>query len=256
MRKGSENPKGDIYWIYGWHAVVSAWLNPGRKVKKLYITQNAMHKFSLTLKEAERNSIARPAPQIFEGKILDKTLKDAVHQGIAIQVHPLDEVFLQDLIIQGNQKDKDCLVMLDQITDPHNVGAILRTACAFDVSGLLVQKRHSPRLDGALAKVATGALEHVPVCQLTNLSDCVEALQDNGYTAFALDEHADTVLSALSDSGKNRKILCVLGSEGKGIRPKIKNQCDFTVSIKTSGALKSLNVSNAAAICLHAFMAR
>ena len=156
---------------------------------------------------------------------------------------------MQDLIIRSNNKDKTVLAILDQVTDPHNVGAILRSASAFGVDGVIMQKKHAPSLNGVLAKTACGAVEHIPVAKATNISRTVKELQDEGFYVMGLDEHTK---KDIGDFSKTDKIVIILGSEGDGIRRLVKESCDELVRLPTQGAIASLNVSNAAAVAFYA----
>lgn len=232
--------------LWGTHAVTAAWLNPDREIKALYITANMLESFKAIIKEAA--SLDRPQPQIIDKREMDRMLPGAVHQGIAIDAAPLPETFVMDLIARTAERKKSTILILDQVTDPHNVGAILRSACAFGVDGMVMQRKNSPELTGVLAKTATGAVEHVPVAYEINLSDTIDTLRQHGFTVIGLDEHADTIAAVQ----KGGKIAFVLGAEGTGMRPKVKEHCDQVVSLPTVGPIESLNVSNAAAIALYA----
>ena len=233
--------------LWGIHAVRAAWLNPARKVRGLYITEQALKGFEDILDER------KTPPNMIEKRDLDRLLPPgAVHQGIALHVEPLAEVFVQDLIIRTKNKENAVLLMLDQVTDPHNVGAILRSACAFGADGVIMQRRHSPELTGVLAKTATGSIEHIPVAYEINLSDTLDILKDNGFYAIGLDERGPQAIGAIKKGGKT---VLVLGAEGSGMRPKVREHCDALVRLPTSEPIASLNVSNAAAVTLYAFTA-
>ncbi len=232
--------------LWGTHAVTAAWLNPDREVKALYITDAMLESFRSVMKEAA--GLQRPEPQIIDKKEMDRMLPGAVHQGIAVDVAPLPETFVMDLVARTAAHKNSTILILDQVTDPHNVGAILRSACAFGVDGMVMQRKNSPELTGVLAKTATGAVEHVPVAYEINLSDTIDTLKGHGFTVIGLDEHAETI----ADVQKGGKIAFVLGAEGTGMRPKVKEHCDQVVSLPTVGPIESLNVSNAAAIALYA----
>ena len=235
--------------LYGFHAVRAAWLNPNRQIESLYATQNAAKGFKKTLQEARH--LNRPQIEILENKIFDKLLpREAVHQGIAIRAKDLPEIDVQDFIINAAQDS--LILMLDQITDPHNVGAILRSACAFGAQGVIMQRKHAPKLEGALAKTASGALELVPVAFETNLSRTIEALQEGGYFVYGLDERGESI-GTMKPGGK---VVLVLGAEGPGIRRLVKDHCDALLKIPMTGNIESINVSNAAAVALYALSGR
>lgn len=236
--------------LYGFHAVREAWLNADRVVKALYITQaNKAYADKLIL-EAQEKHLFRPSVVILDKAALEKILpKGAVHQGIALACDPLQELDVQDLIIRVHNKKHGVIALLDQVTDPHNVGAIMRSASAFGLDGLIMQKKHAPALDGVLAKTACGAVDHLPVAHATNLSRALEDLQEAGFSALAMDEHAQTDIGGIKGVDK---IVIVLGSEGAGIRPLVKSKCDVITRLPTGGAIASLNVSNAAAVAFYA----
>lgn len=234
--------------LWGTHAVTAAWQNPARVIKTLYITEEALKEFQGVL-----NAPGRPQPTLVTRRDIDDILpQGAVHQGIAIDADPLEEVFVQDLIVRSAHKPRSAIVVLDQVTDPHNVGAIMRSACAFGADGIIMQSRHSPEVNGVLAKAASGAAEHIAVAYETNLSRAINHLQEAGYAAVALDERGET---AISDYDFPAKAVIVLGAEGKGLRQGLRENCDIVVRLPTGGPVGSLNVSNAAAVALYAAMA-
>ena len=237
--------------LWGVHAVTEAWKNPARTIRALYITEPALAEFAPVLSAHAKE---RPAPTVVERHQIDQMLPPgAVHQGIAVDAAPLEEIFLQDLIIHATNKPRSVFVVLDQVTDPHNVGAVLRSACAFGADGLIMQSRHAPEINGVLAKAASGAVEHMPLAYETNLSRAVNHLQEEGYTAMALDERGET---SIADYDFPARVVIVLGAEGKGLRQGLRENCDITLRLPTGGAVGSLNVSNAAAVALYAFAAR
>lgn len=257
--------------LYGFHAVREAWLNPQRTIFALYLTDQSKAEFEPVMVEAKRKGLRRPNPQIIDKKQLDKMLSTgAVHQGIGLSTTPLDDIFIQDFIIKAQQQARTVLLMLDQVTDPHNVGAILRSACAFGADGVIMQRKHAPEIEGVLAKTACGATEHIPVAFETNLSRAIEELKENGFFVYGLDEAGYKSIGEIAfkpktpfNDGKDllkpppqtdltEKIVLVLGSEGYGIRRLVKENCDELVRLPTSGAIASLNVSNAAAVALYA----
>lgn len=233
-------------WLWGIHAVRAAWENPNRDIHSLLVTDKTMnyHKDWDT-----PSGVKRPKPDVVDRNTFQKRLpQGVVHQGLAIQCSSLDEVFLSDIIIQSKSRDKMILVMLDQVTDPHNVGAILRSSCAFGASAIIVQSRHAPEVTGTLAKSACGALEHVPIIREVNLSRAIEQLQDNFFNVVGLDEEGEDITS-LSNSDK---ICLVMGAEGPGLRQKVKENCTSLLRLPTDGPVPTLNVSNAAAVALYA----
>ncbi len=235
--------------LFGFHAVREAWLNPARFVHALFITESALKEFEPHIK----TSAKRPAPQIVSKDDLDRAFPPGtVHQGIALSAQPLAEQSIMDLIIRGTAKERSVIVILDQVTDPHNIGAILRSACAFGADGVVMQSKHAPEMTGILAKTACGAADHIPVAYETNLSRAIEKLKENHYTVIGLDEHAEKTFGTLP---KYDRAVLVLGAEGPGMRRLIREHCDVLVTLPTQKPINSLNVSNAAAVALYALLA-
>jgi len=244
--------KGPRPSLFGMHAVREAWLNPARHVLALYLGEAAQDSFREILNEAQERGIKRPSPIITDKREIDRLCPDgAVHQGIALAAEPLPERNLQDLIIKNRDQDNALFLMLDQVTDPHNVGAILRSATAFGAAGVIMQRRHAPEMEGVLAKTACGAIEHIDVAYETNLSRAIEELKEAGYFVYGLDERGEQTIGAIKLGGK---CALVLGAEGAGMRRLVKEHCDALLRLPTDGApIASLNVSNAAAVALYAF---
>lgn len=238
--------KGHETVIYGVHAVQAALRNEKRTVKAIWVTDIG-HEH---LKDA-RDEARHPEPETMERRDIERRLPaGAVHQGVAIAVEPLDEVFLSDVLAAANapNADRQVVVVLDEVTDPHNVGAVLRSMSMFGAKAMIVHKRNAPSITGAMAKTATGAVEHVPMVPVTNLAQALQELQNAGFYCLGLDENADTTIDA---SPATSHIALVLGNEGEGLRAKTRTTCDAIASIPSIGAIKSLNVSNAAAIALY-----
>lgn len=239
--------------LYGFHAVAEAWLNPDREVQALYVTDQGLKSFEEVLQKARAKGLKRPSPLEVDKHQLEKALPaGAVHQGLALAASDLPESSVADFIIQSSRQKRSQLVMLDQVTDPHNVGAIMRSACVFGIEGLIMQRKHAPFLDGVLAKTACGAVEHVPVAYETNLNRALEELKESGYSVYGLDERGQDLQSV---SGFAEKTVLVLGAEGPGLRRLVKENCDFLLRLPTTGPISSLNVSNAAAVAFYALNA-
>lgn len=223
--------------LFGLHAAEAALANPRRKVVRVVATENAAHKLAPLL--AKRGLLPEPA----RPKDLDRLLgSDTVHQGVVLDAEPLPPFALDDVDGGG------LLLVLDQVTDPQNVGAALRSAAAFGASGLVLTERHSPPLSGALAKAASGALDLVPVILVKNLAQSLAALGERGFLRVGLAEEASM---DLENAQLTRPLAIVLGAEGKGLRHLTREHCDLVCRISTESRLASLNVSNAAAIALH-----
>jgi 23S rRNA (guanosine2251-2'-O)-methyltransferase len=226
--------------IFGIHAVGAVLGNPRRSIRNLYLTDNAERRLHETL--ARR--------QIVHERVLPKELDrrlgpEVVHQGALVEAEPLPEPALAELAGRAGSRP---LLVLDQVTDPHNVGAVLRSAAVFGAGGLVMTRRHSPPLDGALAKSASGALEHVPVALVQNLARAIADLNALGVAAIGLDGDAS---ERLEEVAWPSALALVLGAEGKGLRQLTRENCDRLVRIAADGPFASLNVSNAAAIALH-----
>src|SRR4051794_965149 len=225
--------------LWGKHAVAAALDNPDRKVLRAWATREAAgfmqfpKDVAVTLAEAP--DLRRLVPH------------DAPHQGIVIEVEPLEGAWLDGLLTEAGENA--VLLVLDQVTDPHNVGAILRSAAAFGAIGIVTQDRHSPPESGALAKAASGALERVPWARVVNLARALEDIDEAGFWRIGLTGDADTELkNALGP----RRIALVLGAEGPGLRPNTREHCDALARLPITDAVESLNVSNAAAVALYA----
>ena len=228
----------DNSWLFGQHAVVEALKNPARKTNRLIATRNSARELPENLPiEVE----------ILDPKEITGILpQGSVHQGLGLKVEPLAEPDLEDVC--QNPDPKQPVVVLDQVTDPHNVGAILRSAAAFGARAILTTQRHSPEISGTLAKVASGAVEHVPYIRAGNLSEAIVELQNLGYHVIGLAEEGATTLSELAPFCP---VAIVLGAEGTGLRQKTRGKCDRLAKLPTQPPIGSLNVSNAAAVALY-----
>ncbi len=239
-RRGPKAAGGGAVLIFGIHAVEAALANPRRSIRKLYLTDNAERRLNAAL------STRQLAHERVLPRDLDRQLgPDTVHQGALIETEPLPEPTLAELAEHSAGRP---LIVLDQVTDPHNVGAILRSAAVFGAAGLVMTRRHSPPLDGALAKSASGALEHVAVALVQNLARTLAELKELDVTVIGLDGDAP---DRLEETAWPQRAALVLGAEGKGLRQLTRESCDRLCRIATDGPLASLNVSNAAAIALH-----
>ena len=223
--------------LYGWHTVKAALQNPARKIRRLWATENGLHRLQEDgLKLALAAEIVRP------DWIAQRLPPDALHQGLLAEAEPLDAPDIEELAPEG------IVLVLDQITDPHNVGAILRSAAAFAVAAIVTTARHSPEATGVLAKSASGALEFVPIVTVTNLARGMAALKERGFHLVGLDSAGDSDLAGLKLSAP---VALVLGAEGKGLRRLTRDTCDVVARLDLPGAITSLNVSNAAAVALY-----
>lgn len=239
----ARSPKGatEAVTLFGLHAVEAALANPARRIHKVLATENAARRLESAL------TSRGVTPETVTPRRLDQLLgADTVHQGVALETEHLPEPPLEALLedtVRGRP-----LMILDQVTDPHNVGAILRSAAAFGCAGLIMTRRHSPPLNGTLAKSASGALELIPVHLTQNLARLLTQLKENGITVIGLEGTSEEILDEAVFPGP---VAVILGAEGKGLRALTAETCDRLYRIEAPGALTSLNVSNAAAVCLH-----
>lgn len=232
------------YWIYGVHAAQMALANPSRRIRRIFTTREQ----AAFLSRAEQH----PPIEILEPRDIALTVgADAVHQGVALQVVPLESPDLFDVFrgeaTQHAAAQTRPLILLDQVTDPHNVGAILRSAAAFDAAAVILPKDHSPRETGVMAKAASGALDIVPLVYVTNLAQAIRDIKEAGYWVAGLDGMANT---SLMDAKLTRNTALIMGAEGKGLRRLSAELCDVMVKLPIASQMESLNVSNAAAIAL------
>ena len=226
-----------VLWIYGLHPVLAALANTRRQVRRIVATPNALARLvaaGASLPMQPEENTPRQIDRILPG--------GAVHQGIAIEVAPLEPLTTASLA------DANLVVVLDQITDPHNVGAIMRSALAFGADAIVTTRRHAPAETGVLAKAASGALDQLAIVELANLARALHDLDDLGFTRIGLDSQAENSIEAAM-SGE--RIALVLGAEGKGLRRLTRENCDFVARLSMPGPLASLNVSNAAVLALY-----
>jgi len=239
-------------WIYGRHAVRAALQNPARRLRRLIATAEIAAEAQAWLSEAK----ARPATD-FKNETLDRARLEAllpegaVHQGLALQAEPLPPAFLEDVLAElspAAAAEAAVVVVLDQVSDPHNVGAVLRSAAAFGARALVLPEHGTPPSTAALAKAASGALEQVPLVRVTNLARALDKLKEAGFWCVGLEETGEKLLGDLDLTGR---VALVLGAEGEGLRRLTRERCDFLARLPTRDPLASLNVSNAAAIALY-----
>jgi 23S rRNA (guanosine2251-2'-O)-methyltransferase len=223
--------------LYGWHTVKAALENPQRRFRRLQATENAVRRLA-------DDGVTLPlTPELVRPDAIAAQLSpDAVHQGLLAEADALPSPAIEDLPTDG------IVLALDQITDPHNVGAILRSAAAFGVRAVVMTTRHSPEATGVLAKSASGALEHVPIAEVTNLARALEALKSRGFFLVGLDSSGSADVAALPLASP---LAVVLGAEGKGLRQLTRTTCHYVARLDLPGAIKDLNVSNAAALALY-----
>jgi 23S rRNA (guanosine2251-2'-O)-methyltransferase len=235
----------ETVWLFGLHAVRDALVNPARDRLRLLVTKNAADKL------AEAIAASGMTPEMQDPRKFGAPLDEgSVHQGAALEVRPLDWGRVEDVAAAG--AGKPLVVLLDRVTDPHNVGAVLRSAEVFGARAVIAPRHHSAPETGALAKTASGALERQPYLRVTNLADTMIALRDMGYVLLGLDGQAGMTLAEGVAQAQGRPLGLVLGAEGPGLRERTRETCDALVRIPFDGAFGSLNVSNAAAVALYA----
>ena len=236
-RQASKPENRPRFW--GRHAVAAALANPDREIARIWVTREAAADYdidkSIPVTFADAADLGRLVP------------RDAPHQGIVAEVERLPDLLLADLL-DGAEEGRP-LLLLDHVTDPHNVGAILRSAAAFDALGIVTQDRHAPPESGALAKSASGALETVPWIRVVNLARALDEVAEAGFWRIGLTGEAEMLLSQALGP---RRVALVLGAEGEGMRQNVEAHCDALARLPISGRIESLNVSNAAAVALYA----
>ncbi len=235
----------ETVWLFGLHAVRDALMNPARERLRLVVTKNAADRLADAIAASGMTAeIADPR------KFSVPIDPGSVHQGAALEVKALNWGALQDACIARDDR-APVVVLLDRVTDPHNVGAILRSAEVFGALAVIAPQRYSAPETGALAKTASGALERQPYLRVRNLSDAMQTLRDMGYVLLGLDGTADVSLARAVAEAGSRPVGLVLGAEGPGLREKTRDTCDRLVRIDAAGGFGSLNVSNAAAVALY-----
>jgi 23S rRNA (guanosine2251-2'-O)-methyltransferase len=240
FRKPERDPNAPVI-LYGWHTVAAALKNPARRIRRLLATENALRRLAEDgIAAARQTDLVRP------DAIAARLPGDAVHQGLLAEADPLPAPDIEELA-------EGIVLVLDQITDPHNVGAIVRTAAAFGVAAIVTTARHSPEATGVLAKSASGGLEAVPLVTVTNLARGLEALKAAGFLVVGLAGEGDVDLGAAE---LTMPLALVLGAEGKGLRQLTRATCDVVARLELPGVIKSLNVSNATAVALYIATAR
>ncbi len=234
--------------LYGFHAVRQAWLNPERDCRRLLLTDGGAELFDSVIDEARELELNRPGFEPVDRDYLDKLLPGAVHQGIALDASPLDEVDVASIVTASANNPHAVVVILDQVTDPHNVGAIMRSAAAFGAMALIMPERNAPPTTGVLAKIACGAADVIPLIRVGNLARAIDDLKAGGFWTVGLDEKGKDTLAACDLSGK---VALIMGAEGDGMRRLTTERCDLMARLPTQMPIGSLNVSNAAAVALY-----
>ncbi len=240
MKKNHFSDSKGLFWLYGHHAVKAALSNPDRIKTRLFLLPDEPRP------QEAKSSLATI---IVDKQTMEKTLpQGAIHQGIALEVKPLEPLSIDDIVRQTEAKPASTIVILDGVTDPHNIGAILRSMAAFDSDALIVTDKNAPSETAAMAKSASGALDIVPLIRVTNLARGIEKLKQAGFWIIGMEGTAQKSLRELDIPSK---IAIIMGSEGEGMRRLTLESCDFLAKLPINSRMESLNVSNAAAIALY-----
>ena len=247
-------------WLYGVHAVHAALANPQRRCLRLLATVEAAKRLNPAPQDGEKSQKpgnSTPAIETVARQRIDQVLAaGAVHQGLALLAEPLPQPAIQELLAASHSPEgpgRRVVVVLDQVTDPQNTGAVLRSAAAFGAAALITTRRHAPPESGTLAKAASGALEHVPYVQVGNLARTLDALKSAGFWCLGLSGDAE---SSLAEADPGGPLVLVLGAEGTGLRRLTREACDVMARLPTRGPIDALNVSNAAAVALYEVLGR
>lgn len=245
--RGKKREAAETFWLFGLHAVRDALENSAREKLRLVVTQNALARLG------DAAAQAGIEPELSDARKFAAPLDSgSVHQGAALEVKPLHWGSLKDVCVSGGDARPARVIVLDRVSDPHNVGAILRSAEVFGARAVIGTKRHAAPETGALAKTASGALERQPYLRVSNLARALEELKGYGYSCIGLDGDADQELESALKGLEERPVALVMGAEGPGLREKTKESCDALARIEFAGAFGSLNVSNASAVALYA----
>jgi 23S rRNA (guanosine2251-2'-O)-methyltransferase len=243
IRREASTQAGGAYWLYGLHTARAALANPRRKIRRAVLSDRAQLELGPALEKASIASVTAAAPDTIS-RLLPP---GAVHQGVALLCEDLPKLDLEEALASAKPGPR-MVAVLDQVTDPHNEGAILRSAAAFGIAALIVQDRHAPPESGALAKAASGALDIVPRVAVVNIARALEELGRMGFWRIALAADGE---SSLREAAPPGDVAIVLGAEGVGLRRLVRERCDTSAFIPMGGAMESLNVSNAAAIAFY-----
>lgn len=244
IERRSGPPKAEPQWVWGFHPVRAALSNTKRTIKRVLATPQGQSAIA-TIAKSRKIDV-----EIVEsGRIANLVPPDSVHQGVAALLAPMEAMDIQDAV-EGAASPRR-VVVLDQVTDPHNIGAILRSAAAFGVAAVIVQDRHTPQVSGIVAKAASGAAEIVPLVRVTNIARALEELEEMGFQRIGLADEATAQIGALD---RTRDLAIILGAEGDGMRRLTRENCDVVVALPTKPEMPSLNVSNACAVALFAVL--
>ncbi|MEO0394254.1 MAG: RNA methyltransferase [Pseudomonadota bacterium] len=248
---GKHQDQARGFWLYGGHATAEAILNPARRIHRVVLTEAGLATIEPVLQKAAQVGLGRPHHDLLNNSQFAETITDAPgNGGIAIDVSPLQQPDLPSLLDDLPADAPAMLVVLDQVTDPHNIGAIIRSAAAFKALAVVAQDRNAPEETAVMTKIASGGMEHMPYVKVTNISRTLTWLQGHDFTTYGLDERGDASLEAMQFNGRS---AIVLGAEGSGLRRLVSERCQRMISLPTHAPIQSLNVSNAAAVTLYAW---
>lgn len=236
------------FWIYGRHATLAALANPERRCRRLLVTADMAKIVANVIANTQAGEWALPPLEVVDRSVIEAIVPERVHQGIIVQIAPLIPLPIETVVARAAECTEAVVVVLDQVTDPHNVGAVVRSAAAFGALAVVMQEHHAPAETGTLARVASGGLERVALTRVVNLARTLETLKTAGFWVVGLEADAPFVLSQTQISGR---IALVLGSEGHGLRRLVRAHCDILLCLPMTGAVESLNVSNAATVALY-----
>ena len=246
FHKNNSSPSNNAAILYGRHPVTAAIINPRRQINKIICTAETAEDIRTLCAKHQRGT---GIITVVDRKEIDRVLpREAVHQGLAAYVKELEDYTLEDICIMADEHPDCHILILDQVTDPQNICAIIRSCVAFNTLALIMQDKNSPAETGAMAKASAGMIEHLPICRVTNLSRAIEQLKTAGFWTIGMDGYAQTTIDKLKKGGKT---AIIMGSEGKGMRRLVEEACDITVRLPISEKVESLNVSTAAAIALY-----
>lgn len=248
-----QNGRKKTLWIYGRHSVLAAIANPARQCKTLLVTADLENQVLTIISDVKRDRRYQPRIEIVDRLTIENILPKVQHQGIAVEVFPLQSVSVEAVTILASHRQSTIVVLLDHVTDPHNIGAVIRSSVVFGATAVVTEKKHAPSETGVLARAASGALERIPLVRSTNLVRALQKLKLAGFWSVGLAADATTPITTILQTSSllPGHIAIVLGSEDRGIRRVVRASCDFIVCLPTHGVMKSLNVSNAAAVALY-----
>lgn len=245
-KRPQNNSNRNTIILYGRHPVMAVLNNPERRINKILCAKDT---FDEVKEVCLKNKINIGLINTVDKKEIDRVLpREAVHQCFAVYCQELEEHSLEDICILADEKPNCHVLVLDQVTDPQNIGAIIRSCVAFNTLALIIQDRNAPNEGGAMAKASAGTIEHLPICRVTNISRAIQQLKDAGFWTLGMDGYASSYIDSVEKSGK---IAIIMGSEGKGMRRLVEESCDAMVKLPISDKVESLNVSTAAAIALY-----